>query len=78
MAIRVCMISVVIPIRKIASCFDPGGFGEYCNQRKKSMGRSVWHDENLAANAHMDPEFLELDIDKWESLGLTPVEGERD
>lgn len=34
----------------------------------------IWHDAHLVATAYPDPEFVDLDVCKWEDLGLVPME----
>ncbi len=77
MAVRICMISVVVPISRINAVCSPGGFSGFRARHQILFEKFGCYDEHLLACVHDDPEIVGMDVEAWERRGLKAVESGR-
>ncbi len=66
MAVKIQLISIVIPISKINSSSVPGGFAGVVERD----GETSWHDDYLYVTDAMEPGTVRMILDYWEKNGL--------
>lgn len=78
MAVQAEFLSVIVPIQKMVSIY-PNGLDGYLHDHAKSIGRTVWYDQNIIrAGGTMDPDLVDDLILKWVMLGFHPTEQTED
>lgn len=50
----------------------PGGLAAYLNDFAQDLGDTIWHDKYLLREGAMNEADVEIIVDKWRHLGLTP------
>jgi hypothetical protein len=73
MAIALEFIDFVVPISVIEEKY-PGGWKQCLYDHAGSVGRAIWHDEHLFRAGAMAPAGIEYLVNKWSSIGFTPME----
>jgi hypothetical protein len=70
MAVKVQFITIVVPIARINTSTEPGGFAGLLTREADSLGKRFWHDEQLYATAVMSPTDAQSVMEEWEAKGL--------
>jgi hypothetical protein len=70
MAVQVQFITIVVPIERINTSTEPGGFTGLLQREADSVGKCFWHDKHLYATAVMSPMDAQYVMKHWEAKGL--------
>ena len=72
MAIALEFINVVVPISVVVRKY-PGGWERCLEDHADVLGSVVWYDDHLFRDGAMSPADIETTVDRWRSLGFTPI-----
>ena len=74
MAIQLEFLSLIMPVSVLNEKYH-GGLEAYLKEHSRSIGKALWHDNAVVRlTGAMDPEMIDIWIEKWTKLGFQPTE----